>query len=135
MKHNIEDIKLVYESYRSIREKLVQCTEDYVREFVGDNEYVLDGDELETNKFCGRVLSIKQENGELLVNAEHEKDIPFRSLSVTDRVVIAKALADCFDEEVEPVPLNSKILEENGIELRDNRPQHYDLAKYFQVLK
>lgn len=34
-------------------------------------------------------------------------------------------------EEVEPVPLNSKILEENGIELRDNRPQHYDLAKYF----
>lgn len=38
-------------------------------------------------------------------------------------------------EEVEPVPLNSKILEENGIELRDNRPQHYDLAKYFQMLK
>lgn len=35
-------------------------------------------------------------------------------------------------EEIEPVPLNSKILEENGIELSDNRPQHYDLAKYFK---
>ena len=35
-------------------------------------------------------------------------------------------------EEVEPVPLNSKILEKNGIELSDNRPQHYDLAKYFK---
>lgn len=35
-------------------------------------------------------------------------------------------------EEVKPVPLNSKILEENGIELCDNRPQHYDLAKYFK---
>ena len=35
-------------------------------------------------------------------------------------------------EVLEPIPLNSKILEENGIELRDNRPQHYDLAKYFK---
>lgn len=135
MKYNFEDIKLGYESYRSAREKLVQCTEDYVREFVGDNEYVIDGDELETDKFYGRVLSVKQENGELFVNAERIKDIPFRSLSVVDMVSIAKALANCFDEVFEPVPLNSKILEENGIELRDNRPQHYDLAKYFQVLK
>lgn len=132
MKYNFEDIRLGYEAYRSVKDRLAQCTEEYVREFVSDNEYVIDGDELETNKFCGRVLSIKQENGELLVNAEHEKDIPFRSLSVTDRFFIAKELADCFDEEVEPVPLNSKILEENGIELCDNRPQHYDLAKYFK---
>lgn len=132
MKYNFEDIRLGYEAYCSAREKLAQSIEDYVRKFVGDNEYVIDGDELGTNKFCGRVLSIKQENGELLVNAEHEKDIPFRSLSVTDKFFIAKELADCFDEEVEPVPLNSKILEENGIELRDNRPQHYDLAKYFK---
>lgn len=132
MKYNFEDIRLGYEVYRSVKDRLTQCTEDYVREFVGDNEYVIDGDELGTNKFCGRVLSIKQENGELLVNAEHGKDIPFRSLSVTDKVFIAKELADCFDEEVEPVPLNSKILEENGIELCDNRPQHYDLAKYFK---
>lgn len=129
MKHNIG-----YDVYRSVRtlEKFVQHTEDYVRDFVGDNEYVIDGDELGTNNFRGCVLSIKQKNGELLVNAGQEKDIPFRSLSVTDRVVIAKALADCFDEEIEPVPLNSKILEENGIELCDNRPQHYDLAKYFK---
>jgi hypothetical protein len=132
MKYNFEDIRLGYEAYCSVKDRLAQCTEDYVREFVGDNEYVIDGDELGTNKFCGRVLSIKQENGELLVNAEHEKDIPFRSLSVTDKVFIAKELADCFDEEVEPVPLKSKILEENGIELCDNRPQHYDLAKYFK---
>ena len=90
------------QAYRCVRtlEKLAQSTEDYVREFVGDNEYVIDGDELETDKFYGRVLSIKQENGELLVNAEHKKDIPFRSLSVTDRVVIAKELADCFDTEI-----------------------------------
>lgn len=99
MKYNFEDIKLVYESYRSTREKLVQCTEDYVREFVGDNEYVIDGDELETDKFYGRVLSVKQENGELFVNAERIKDIPFRSLSVVDMVSIAKALADCFDTD------------------------------------
>ena len=38
----------------------------------------------------------------------------------------------CNIDKVEPVPLNSKILEENGIELRDNRPQQYDLAKYFK---
>lgn len=132
MKYNFEDIKLGYVAYCSAREKLAQSTEDYVRDFVGDNEYVIDGDELGTNNFRGCVLSIKQKNGELLVNAGQEKDIPFRSLSVTDKVFIAKELADCFDEEVEPVPLNSKILEENGIELCDNRPQHYDLAKYFK---
>ena len=100
MKCNFEDIKLGYVAYCSAREKLAQSTEDYVRDFVGDNEYVIDGDELGTNKFCGRVLSIKQENGALLVNAEHEKDIPFRSLSVTDRFFIAKELADCFDTEI-----------------------------------
>lgn len=100
MKYNFEDIRLGYETYRSVKDRLAQCTEDYVRDFVGDNEYVIDGNELGTNNFRGRVLSIKQENGELLVNAEHEKDIPFRSLSVTDRVVIAKALADCFDTEI-----------------------------------
>ena len=129
MKHNKG-----YDVYRCVRtlEKLAQSTEDYVREFVGNNEYVIDGNELGTNNFRGRVLSIRQENGELLVNAKQEKDIPFRSLSVTDKVLIAKELTDCFGEEIEPVPLNSKILEENGIELSDNRPQHYDLAKYFK---
>ena len=102
MNNKFEDIKSVYDVYRSVRkfEKFVQHIEFYVREVVGDNEYVIDGDELETDKFYGRVLSIKQENGELLVNAEHKKDIPFRSLSVTDRVVIAKVLADCFDTEI-----------------------------------
>ena len=101
MANNIEDTKSVYNVYRCVRtfEKFVQHIENYVREVVGDNEYVIDGDELETDKFYGRVLSIKQENGALLVNAEHKKDIPFRSLSVTDRVVIAKALADCFDTD------------------------------------
>lgn len=102
MKNNTEKIKSGYDVYRSVRtlEKFVQHTEDYVRDFVGDNEYVIDGDELGTNNFRGCVLSIKQKNGELLVNAGQEKDIPFRSLSVTDRVVIAKALADCFDTEI-----------------------------------
>ena len=85
MKCNFEDIKLGYVAYCSAREKLAQSTEDYVRDFVGDNEYVIDGDELGTNKFCGRVLSI---------------NIPFRSLSVTDRFFIAKELADCFDTEI-----------------------------------
>lgn len=99
MKYNFEEVKLGYEAYRSVKDRLAQCTEDYVREFVSDNEYVIDGNELGTNKSCGRVLSIKQENGELLVNAEHEKDIPFRSLSVTDKVFIAKELADCFDTD------------------------------------
>ena len=100
MKCNFENIKLGYVAYCSAREKLAQSTEDYVRDFVGDNEYVIDGNELGTNTFYGRVLSIRQENGELLVNAEHEKDIPFRSLSVTDRFFIAKELADCFDTEI-----------------------------------
>lgn len=38
-------------------------------------------------------------------------------------------------EEFEPVPLNSKILEENGIELSDTRPQCYDFANYFKSEK
>lgn len=101
MKNNTEKIKSGYDVYRCVRkiEKSVQHIEDYVRDFVGDNEYVIDGNELGTNNFRGRVLSIRQENGELLVNAEHEKDIPFRSLSVTDKVFIAKELADCFDTD------------------------------------
>ena len=51
MKHNKG-----YDVYRCVRtlEKLAQSTEDYVREFVGNNEYVIDGNELGTNNFRGR---------------------------------------------------------------------------------
>lgn len=106
MENKFENIKLVYEAYRAVREKLAMETETYLLNTLGNNEYFIDDDnvleysDVDTNTcYCGRVKSIKKENNRIYVNAEYLHDIPFRNLSTTDKVMVVKAFINDFGSE------------------------------------